>query len=95
VIRVRVVRDTNTSDPHYAVRDAALTLLSDLEANGVPVCLVEVTGHRERDQVLTVAPLLRGGAIGDAPSEYDDHADRVPVELVQELRAGRGKEGGP
>jgi hypothetical protein len=126
VIRIWVVRDTNTADPHHAARDAAvqalaaelargagmdyglrveggyaeavftgesdaaLTLLSDLEKGDVPVYLVEVTDHREREQVLTVAPLLRGGAIGGAPSEYEaDHADRVPVEVVQDFRMGR------
>jgi hypothetical protein len=132
VIRVWVVRDTNTSDPHYAARDAAtqalavelargsgmdyglrveggyaeafftgegdaaLTLLSDLQENDVPVYLIEVNHRTERGQILNVAPLLRGGTIGGAPSEYEtDHAERVPVEVVQDFRTGRGKEGAP
>lgn len=132
MIRIWVVRDTNTADPHYATRDAAvqalaaelargagmdyglrveggyaeafftgegdaaLTLLSDLEENDVPVYLIEVNDHAEREQVLTVAPLLRGGAIGGTTPEYETgHAERVPVEVVQDFRRGRGKEGAP
>lgn len=132
MIRIWVVRDTSTADPHYAARDAAtqalaaelareagmdyglraeggyaeafftgegdagLTLLTDLQENDVPVYLVEVTDRSERGQVLTVAPLLRGGAIGGAPSEYEtDHAERIPVEVVQHFSEGRGKEGAP
>lgn len=132
MIQVWVVRDTNTADPHYAARDAAvqalaaelargagmdyglrveggyaeacftgecdaaLTLLSDLEKGDVPVYLIEVNHRTEREQVLTVAPLLRRGAIGGAPSEYDaDHADRVPVEVVQHFSEGRGSKRAP
>lgn len=132
MIRIWVVRDTNTADPHHATRDAAtqalaaelareagmdyglrveggyaeafftgegdaaLILLTDLQENDVPVYLVEVTHRSERGQVLTVAPLLRGGAIEGAPSEYEtEHGERVPVELVQGFRAGNGKESGP
>jgi hypothetical protein len=131
-MRVWVVRDTNTADPHYAMRDAAvqalavelargavmgydlrtedgyaevfftgggdaaLTLLSDLQENDIPVYLVEVTDHREREQVLTAAPLLRGGAVGGAPSEHEtDYKFHIPVEVVQDFSEDRREEETP